>query len=240
MPAFLVPTPTDREDQYPDPVGVRGLLWQGSLVTTFIQTLIPQQPCADWAWLAVTRGNGGNPTQTALWQVNWHHDPSGNKIIATDTIVVPQFTAVDVCLPVKGPYVTVTTASITGAGSYATGGAWRLGSYPPAQYFAARELIADNTGGTIAAGATLTLTPSFVTNTGCKINVSAQGAATWRASVTVVDGSNQPRQLWLFDTASAEAHADGEFHLPPWPLTLAITNRDAVARSIWSAISLGP
>jgi hypothetical protein len=164
MPGFIVPTPTDREDQYPDPIGVRGLIWASSAISTGPVTLIPQQPSADWAWLAVTRPAGGAAAQTGIWTVQWHHDPSGLLTVATDTIVVPPASAVDVCLPVKAPYFTVLTASATGAGTYPSGGAWRLGSYPAAHYQARRDVLIDEPGGSILNGVTKTYTAGYVTS----------------------------------------------------------------------------
>ena len=236
----LVPTPTDRVDYYPEPHGARLISWSNVLSTSGAQTPLFLQDVSDWQTLIMRGGAAGAATNPGVWTVSWYADPQGTLLVGTDAVVVSPAMAVDVALAVKAPYVKVTTASITGAGTYPSGGSFLVSSLPPSTYQSVGQLLTQDSGTpTVPASSTRSYTAPVVTTGVARWNTQSQAAAGYTFQITATDPTNTARQLVMMDTATTHTHGEGSFYLPPWPLTVTMQNQEAANRSLWHSLTVG-
>lgn len=226
----LVPTPADRADYYPDPFGVRALSWSNMQGATGVIAELALQDVYDWPTLLFQADAGGAPANAGVYTVSWWHDAAGTLPAGTDQIVVSPSTGVKVALPVRGPRVSVTSASITGAGSHVSGGRWSVTS-APATVMMLPELLVGTVGTTVGAGATLTVAaPRTVTGRAHLIASMPGNAAQYHCDVFATDPTGGSNILARVYGGGAVAVSDS-FLIPPWPVNVQFVNTDTAAHA---------
>lgn len=236
----LVPTPADRIDYYPEPYGVRSLSWSNTGAAVGPQTPLALQSVADWQTLLIRNVNTGAPANASLWTVSWFHDPRGTLHISDDLLTIPPGVAFDLALPVKGPYVQVSAASATGAGSHPVGGWFGVAGYAPAAANAVPAELAAVRNVTVGAGASLVVTATLLRPGRATYAMECNSAVNWQSSVNVMDttGTYQLQYRWVFQATTGNLAV--ELALPRGLTQVTVTNSDAAAHA-WngSLVSVG-
>lgn len=237
----LVPSPPDRADYYPDPIGVRTLKWSAGSVVSGTATDLAFQDVYDWATLLISSATVGGAVSAAVVALDWFHDPAGSFISDGDFAIWPVGIPLRVAFPIKAPYLQVQINAVGGAGTHPMGAQYRLASYPAAAYQGPRYALTDDNGAaTIAAAATRTYTAPIVRNGTAHWAVAGGAATGFTFDITATDNNGTVHNLVHVQPTAAGYHANGSFQLPPWPVTVTMKNNDAVARSLWHSLTVGP
>lgn len=234
----LVPTPADRYDYYPEPFGVRSLSWSNTGGAVGPQTPLALQPVADWQTLLIRNVNTGAPANPSLWTVTWYADGHANLAISTDLLTIGAGVPFDLALPVKGPYVQVTAASATGAGSHPVGGWFGVAGYAPS---AARSLpveLAAMKNTSVGAGSTVVAQATLLRPGRATYCMEANSAVNWQTTIDVMNevGVWEIQYRWVFTASNGNLAV--EVGLPRGLSRISVTNSDAAAHN-WNGSLVG-
>lgn len=234
----LVPTPTDREDYYPNPQGARTLSWSNAQGATGVTDELLLQDVYDWQALIFQTDGTGAATNAGVFTVSWFTDPQGNLPCGSDVFVVGVAMSAYLAIPVRAPYVKVQSASITGAGSHISGGRWLVSSLAPSQFTLPQVLMAVNSQ-TVAGGATLSTLATRVAKGPAHLVASQPGNANaYRCDVVATMPDNSVQIIARIYGGGASAVSDS-FILPALPVSVLFNNSDTVAHGATFGLTIG-
>ena len=235
----VVPTPTDRYDYYPDPYGARLLSWSVPQAATGTNVELALQDTYDWQALIFQNPGNGSAANPGVYTVSWWADPQGTLSLGTDTIVVGVAMDAYVVLPIRAPWVSVSSASITGAGTHVAGGSWCVSSAPP--HSLRPPVMLHDLTTSVAANSGTTVNGTTVRSGAAALWGSNLSSTTgWFTDLQILDGaSNQWKAVGRVGAASQWVDR-ANFWLPPAPWRVVYTNKDgAAAHSLGANVNIG-
>lgn len=235
----VVPTPTDRYDYYPDPYGARQISWSVPQAATGTNVELQLQDAYDWQALIFQNPGNGSAANPGVYTVSWWADPQGTLSLGSEAFVVGVSMDATVVLPVRGPWVSVSSASISGAGTHVAGGSWSVSSAPPSS-LRPPVLLHDLTT-TVAASSSTTVNGTTVRSGAGSMWGSNLNAATgWFTDLQILDYATNGWKAVARLGAANQWVDRATFWLPPAPWRVVYTNRDgAAAHSLGANVTIG-